>query len=160
MDIKDYLFEVPLEWFVEESYLESEAIDLNGYEPFVDPKTGNVFNDWLIKKSGWYSKRTKKYYEQIFKCELKPRYYFQKAGFELPMHQDRGTMCSLNIVIGSDYDPITFETFTHSYKSAILNTQKKHSVKATKDRYIYKLSIFDISYEEAVKRYIEYQKKI
>ena len=56
------------------------------------------------------------------------------------------------MVLGDDYDPIRLESdgvpTIKYYKTALLNTQSLHGVNATKDRYLFKMSFKDNSFEE------------
>ena len=82
--------------------------------------------------------------------DIRPRFYRQLANTEVPFHQDRGTLSSINIVLSEEYSPITIEGVGEiNYKCAILNTQVRHGVKAhPEERILLRFSIFDKSYEE------------
>jgi hypothetical protein len=134
-----------------QEFLLSEATDLDGYFPFVDPLTKNTINDWLIKhvkKDNSYGWKICEHFTKITGMKCKPRFYDQKKGFTLPFHKDRGTKCSINIVLSDDPDPILFRDQKVLYKIGLLNTEAEHSVIATKQRLLYKLSFFDNSFLE------------
>jgi len=82
--------------------------------------------------------------------DIRPRFYRQLANKELLFHQDKGTLCAINIVLSEEYGPIIFEGVDEIYyKCALINTQPRHGVKAhPEERIILKYSIFDKSYEE------------
>ena len=80
-----------------------------------------------------------------------------KANTRLLPHIDNKTRCSINFLLDDYDDPIVFGLFLpykkFFYKSAIINTTKFHSVKATHyDRKIFKISIFQESYLDICKK--------
>ena len=100
------------------------------------------------KKNWRVLKRNFDYAEKLnafFNVNGKPRFINQKAGVELPFHIDVETKCSLNFLLKDESpSPITYESGDYFYKSALLNTTKKHGVfNKQKDRLLFKLSIFD-----------------
>lgn len=121
-----------------------------GYENFIDPKGGKVFDNWFIKRiDSGYGKELSDYFESIIKCEIKPRFYIQNPGWSLGFHQDRGTQCAINIVLSGEEDKISFRDEELSYKVALINVQKEHAVfEPINKRYLFKMSIFDKSFEE------------
>lgn len=141
-----------------------ECTDKEGYEPYVDPKTGNVLNEWQVKRGvSGYGKMIGEEFEEILDVPINPRFYILEKNFTLPFHQDRGTTCSINFVLSTSRDPITFRqgcnTFHFKYKSAIIDVTQEHMVTASKeDRYLFKLSIFDKSYEEVLETYVRYER--
>ena len=79
----------------------------------------------------------------------KPRFYTLKENTFLPNHIDNNTKCSINVLLSDENAPITIEGIDFLYDQCLLNTQKIHSVKNTqKERILFKLSIFDLSFEE------------
>jgi hypothetical protein len=82
--------------------------------------------------------------------DIRPRIFEQDAGFEVPYHQDLGTLCSINMILDNAAAPITFEDVgDFSYKCALLNLQKQHMVKAfEQQRNLLKFSIFDLEFNE------------
>lgn len=97
---------------------------------------------------------TKKLYIQLQTLtksnDIRARFFKQEANQELPVHQDITTLCSINIMLSEEYNPIIFEGVDEIYyKCALINTQPRHGVKAHSMERIYlKFSIFDKSYEE------------
>ena len=147
----------------------TEAKKEEGYEPFVDPLTKKKIHDWMIKHVDQKDKVLKYYmdtnvhvkdcdtpyaieiadhFRKVTGFRCKPRFYNQRADFELPFHKDRGTECSINFVLSDDPDPISFLDGNVSYKVGLLNTQVEHAVFATKQRYLFKLSFFDNTFDE------------
>ena len=132
-------------------------------------KTKIPKSSWFYKPSTWLqvhikeedldiTSEIKMLYVQLrdlLKTEdIRARFYKQAPNTEVPMHSDRGTKCCVNIMLSDNYAPITFEeSGDHFYKCALLNIQKQHSVKShDKERVLIKFSIFDVEYNEAVKR--------
>ena len=147
----------------------SEAKMSDGYEPFIDPLTKKKINDWLIKHVDnkqkvidYYTKgkvhikdcdtpyalEIAEHFRQLTGFRCKPRFYDQKSDFELPFHKDRGTECSINFVLTDDPDPISFLDGNVTYKVGLLNTEVEDAVFATKQRYLYKISFFDNTFNE------------
>jgi len=86
-----------------------------------------------------------------------PRFLKIKANTSLFPHIDNKTKCSINFLLDDYKDPIVFGIFPpykkFYYKSAIIDTSKFHSVKATNyDRKIFKISIFQESFETICKK--------
>ena len=156
----DMLTEIDYEY--DKKMLLREAEDREGYEPFVDPKTGTVIKEWLIKRDvSGYGRTICDEFMRILNVPIKPRFYIQEKGFTLPFHQDRGTQCCINFVLSTSRDPIVFRhsynTFKFQYEKALVNVQEEHMVEASReDRYLFKLSIFDISYDEALETMTEH----
>lgn len=95
--------------------------------------------------------------EKIGSKDVRPRFYRQEANTEVPMHQDNGTLCAINIVLSESYGPIQFEKLEDPiyYKCAIVNVAQRHSVPAhQEERILLKYSIFDVDYDTAVKRWV------
>ena len=144
---------------VDEERLLLEAENFDGYEPYLDPKTKHILNHWLIKRvSTGYGRLIADDFEKILSTKVKPRFYILKKGFELPFHSDRGTTCAINFVLSTSDDAISFRDGDHKYKSAIIDVTQDHAVKAvTEDRYLFKLSIFDKSYDDCREDYVRYR---
>jgi hypothetical protein len=127
-----------------------EANDTNGYKIFEDPaNTGTFLDYWKIKKvNNGYAQELADYFSKLIKSvDIRPRFYIQQAGSSLGWHVDRDTLCSINIVLNGHMDPISFRHGTEFYNIALLNTQQEHAVlNVTTDRILFKLSIFDVSY--------------
>ena len=86
-----------------------------------------------------------------------PRFLKIQANTSLFPHIDNKTKCSINFLLDDYNDPIVFGLFLpykkFFYKSAIIDTTKFHSVRATNyDRKIFKISIFQESYLDICKK--------
>jgi len=151
-----------IDYDIDMKLIRRESEDMNGYEPFTDPKTGTVIEKWLIKRDvTGYARVVSDYFERILNVRVKPRFYIQEKGFTLPFHQDRGTQCCVNFVLSTSRDPIVFRRgyniFKFQYQKALVNVQEEHMVEASReDRYLFKLSVFDISYDEALETMTEH----
>ena len=68
------------------------------------------------------------------------------------MHVDYHTTCSLNIARQGNAGEVTK---SYSYRTAILNTSNLHGVdNGPVDRRLFKISIFDQTYEEVVDNFV------
>jgi hypothetical protein len=129
----------------------TQALDMNDYTRFKDPKTGFIFNSWFIKhcEHGYAIDITNEFKNMFEIKECKPRFYIQEAGFSLGFHKDRNTLCSFNFILSDDPDPINFRGYSVNYTQGLLNTQVDHAVLSTKNkRILFKISVFDKSFEE------------
>lgn len=80
-----------------------------------------------------------------------PRYYIISKGYPVQVHEDVGTLCSINILLGAEeHEPIVYPGYgKFNYKCALINVAKAHGVPSgTHDRVMLKLSITDRTYEE------------
>lgn len=86
--------------------------------------------------------------------EASPRYYILKPFTILPMHTDHGTKCSINFILGDkNPSPITILNKDYFYLSALLDTTVNHGVtNGDKERKMLKLSLMDVTYEDARNR--------
>ena len=150
-----------------------EATEIEGYKPFTDVgnQSNEDFVEWFDKNPHLKEKVSKfyeklrvhvkdvdkcpyalslaKYFTDLTEMESYPRFYYQKKGYRLGLHTDRGTQCSLNFVLTEDPDPIYFENDEQVYyRVGLLNTSEKHAVHTTKDRYLFKLSFAETTFEE------------
>jgi hypothetical protein len=142
---------IEFEFEYNKELLLAQANDMVGYEPFIDPLDGKVFNGWLIKRvDNGYAQEMTNYFQELFDLEdCRPRFYIQKPGFSLGFHKDRGTTCSFNFLLSDKPDVINFRDFDCSYKIGLLNTQAEHAVlNVTSERVLFKISVFDKTFEE------------
>ncbi len=113
------------------------------------------FDYWLI------SHRTSEYIQQIiqdFGVKGKPRFYWLEPFAVIPPHVDNGTTCSLNFLLSDNSAAITIEDKEYFYESILLDTTRMHSVVNNEtERLLFKISVFDESYEDVAKR-IKYKK--
>lgn len=150
MITSNFIFEITLDW-VDVDKIKTEAEDDSGYEKFVDPSNGFVFDEWFIKKinSGYAYQVSEQIRKMIGSNDCRPRFYKQNRGFNLGFHKDRDTQCSINFVLTGKEDEVSFEQFSIPYSVALLNTSEYHAVTdLTSDRVLFKISIFDLSYQE------------
>lgn len=117
--------------------------------------------DYYLKKDGTYAtfwKVTRLDYNEyanylmeqlgLEDIKFKPRFYCLEKNASLPMHIDRNTECSINIVMSDSPSPIEFELGEVYYDAALINVQQMHRVvNNNHDRFIFKLSIFDHTYK-------------
>ena len=138
------------------------------YETF---RTGKNTESWFDNQNTWYIGHisdSRKYFEVhrlkkmieslIYSESIKPRYYIQEKGSDVPFHRDMNTKCAINIVLSDNAGPILFEDIGEVvYKCALLNTTQKHSVPEFQTkRLLLKFSIFDKTYEEVRRRFEEH----
>lgn len=119
-------------------------------KPYTDPRYEKTLDTWLILK---YSND---YIEKIMKdfgVVGSPRFYWQEPNSVLPMHVDNNTTCSINFVLTDSPAPVTVEDTDYVYEQAVLDTTKLHGVNTNdEERILLKISIFDESYEDLIKR--------
>lgn len=85
----------------------------------------------------------------IFNVNARPRFYILDANTTLAQHTDLGTLCSLNFILNNNTAPINFDGTTIHYKNALIDTTKLHGVvNNDKDRLLFKMSIFNESFDE------------
>jgi len=80
----------------------------------------------------------------------KPRFYTLDPYTYLVPHIDYGTSCSINILLYDQQNaPVNVEGVEYKYNACVLNVTKEHSVRnGPLKRILFKLSIFDQTYEE------------
>ena len=122
---------------------------------YSDYRTSIPMENWVI------APYTDSYIEQIqhdLGVSGKPRFYFAAPNFTVPTHIDNGTLCAVNFVISDQASPVTYGNQNYLYTQAVLNTTQPHSVmNGPVERILFKISIFDESYESLVAR-IPYKK--
>jgi hypothetical protein len=138
----------------------ADALEIEGYKAFVDPFNGKVSPQWQQKFNiSDYAQIISDHWKEILQVENRPRFYIQKEGFTVPWHKDRGTKVAINFVLSGFKSPIEFRNGPVEYTVAMIDVQKEHRVTASNGkRILFKLSIFDIDYDTACKRYDKYQK--
>ena len=134
-----------------------ESMDRD-YKPFVDPKTGLVWDEWLICKNiGLVGLKIVSDFKKILNTKIEPRYYIQRKGMRLPFHCDRDTLCAVNLILNESKDSIEFRVddkiFKNKYQTALIDTQTEHQVVTViDDRILFKLSLKEINFQEAKNR--------
>lgn len=92
---------------------------------------------------------------QLFGINARPRFYTLAANTVLGEHRDAGTQCSINILLDPTElaAPVSFGERQYVYRQCLLNTQNLHSVtNGPHDRRLFKLSVFDQTYEEVCEK--------
>lgn len=83
------------------------------------------------------------------KAKYNMKFVYIAPNTTIGWHKDWGTKCAYNWVINGNTAAIRYRDRPYSYKSAIINTQEEHMVRNNdKERILFKISIFDKSYEE------------
>jgi hypothetical protein len=131
---------------------EAKKSAINHFDPrYPDMK----FDEWLI---GHY---TSEYINKVmddFGIKGKPRFFWLEPFAFIPEHTDNGTQCSLNFLLNSNPAAITINGKDYFYQSVLLDTTQPHSVTNNEtERLLFKISIFDESYESVANR-IKYKK--
>ena len=126
--------------------LEQAAAIKHDATVYVDPRPGLGTADWLIMK------HNSEYIDSLMQdldIQGRPRFYWLKPNASLKEHTDNGTECSVNFLLSDQPAPVTIEGKDYFYTSALLNTQRRHSVKnGPSERILLKISIFDQTYEQ------------
>ena len=146
----DKLYELNYEF--DREFLLQEALYKGEWDNFVDPSNGYVFDEWFSKNViDGYAKSISEEFSLLLNTSNKPKFLYQKAGYTIPFHKDRGTKCSINFILNETDDMISFRDSNIFYRTALLNTQEKHAVLNPKyDRIMLKLSIFDKTYHDVL----------
>jgi len=136
--------------FLEIDFLNDQFIE---YE---DEKHGKV-DGWLILRENvdtavLKSEREKFNEKYGLTGKSRARYYIQNKGVNIPAHIDYNTQCAANFVLSGENDPICYEDGEFIYSSAIVDTSRKHWVNSNSKRILFKISYFDLSYEEVLSK--------
>jgi len=112
-----------------------------------------LYIEWLLSLyKGKYMYKVMK----DFEVKGQPKFYWLKANYTLPTHVDNGTTCSLNFLLSEDNTAVIINGKEYFYKNALLNTQQPHSVKnGNKERLLFKISIFNESFESVANKIIK-----
>jgi hypothetical protein len=123
----------------------------------------------IIRDTAFLDQETKKW-SDFFGADARARYYWIKPNRQLWWHTDAGTKCAINYVLNGNDSRVQFSTTGEDlegpppeqynefeYRAAILDVTKYHSVPNDSNlpRILFKISIFDKSYEEIVSRLIQ-----
>lgn len=140
------------------NYLKSLYFSLKNKELTYNDERYGIVTDWKIIRVD------KDNYIDIEKQKLgipnaKARFYTLMPNSYLPEHTDNNTKCSINVILSSNNAPVCVEGKNYYYTQCLLNTQLKHSVtNGPAERILFKLSIFEYSFEEMkiiIKDYIK-----
>ena len=154
-----YKFEFPFKTY---SLLTEMDKYQDKFKAYSDIRYNQTDDNWLILKNENFKVLTeecRKFLEQI-DLEGIPRYYILKANSILRPHVDYKTKCSINHLLSTDSASVTYTNYgDFKYKTALLNTSEEHSVdnRNYSDRYIFKISFFNHSYEEVKEKIIAYE---
>lgn len=88
--------------------------------------------------------------KQMFNIDGRARFYNLSANSSIPMHIDRETLCSINIILDAEKPaPVKYGSGNkYFYKVALLNTSVMHAVDNNdEERFLFKFSIFDEDFE-------------
>jgi len=122
-------------------------------EEYADEKHGSV-SGWQILREDECTSILKAERERFLNhydimCQSRARYYILQPDIALPPHIDYNTTCSINFVLSGDESPVSYESGDYHYTQAVLDTTKMHWVNnSSKPRILFKISIFNRSYDE------------
>ena len=146
---------LPINFDLDTEYLYNEALK-RPRKVFYYPKLGKVTGyHYAPFEPEWL----KEYIQRNFciKGKFNMKFVFlTPANRTLNWHVDKGTKCAINWVINK---PLTdavleYKDGSYIYKAAIVNTEKEHRVtKLEFERILFKVSCFDMTYEELCTRY-------
>lgn len=124
-------------------------------ESYTDSRYPNLkLDDWLV------SHHNSEYVGKImsdFQVIGKPRFYWLQPYASIPEHVDNGTLCGLNFILTDQASPISFGDQHYFYKAILVNTTLPHSVKNNEhERIMFKISIFNETYEQVAERIKHY----
>ena len=116
-------------------------------KPYSDRRFGKlVMNNWRILKDIEIEYAQKLC--EHFNIQADPKFYILQANTQLLPHVDQDTTCSINFLLSDGAAPVRFSNNEYYYKTALLNTSRKHSVdKSANDRILFKLSIKDEGFD-------------
>lgn len=122
---------------------------------YSDEKHGSYDNWKIINQTLRWAEREMQFFCNQFKLPYgSPRYYQLDANSVLLPHIDYNTTCSINHILNDEAAPVTFNDYGEfTYNTAVLDTTKMHGVNnlGKKDRYLFKISYFETTYEEIIK---------
>ena len=91
------------------------------------------------------------YISNIYKFKPTCKFFKLNENVEIPPHKDMGHKACINIVLTDDPAPIKYKDYGEAtYKNAILNVMKRHSVNAETKKKMIKFQLSNIYYQEAV----------
>jgi len=85
----------------------------------------------------------------FFEIDGEAKYYTLKKDCEFDLHVDTLPKCSVNVLVSENPAPVFIGGKNYLYHNCVLNVKKPHGVfKNTEDRILFKISIFNNTYEE------------
>ena len=149
-----------LDFDIDRLLLEYEQLIPN--EKFYGDDRGSALYWKVIRHEDMTSKYCRNLAESIkhkynIEGRVDARFYRLLPNELLPFHTDRGTQCSINVILSDQPAPISFriqnEISEHYYNVALINTQLEHSVdNGPEDRILFKISIFDEDFRSVEKK--------
>lgn len=132
-----------------------EELKSQSSSSYSDDRYGEHDNFRLINDELRWAEREMQFFCNQFNLPYgAPRYYKLDANTVLLPHTDNNTTCSINHILNDEAAPITFNDYGEFYyTTAVLDTTKMHGVNnlGKNDRYLFKISYFENTYEEIVK---------
>ena len=118
--------------------------------PYIDGRSNTQLDYWkIIREYGPYGKQIL----DDFGLNGRPRFYWLAPQSILPVHTDHNTTCSINFVLSQNPAPVTIGGIDYFYTQALLNTSIPHSVvNGPEERILFKISIFDETYEQVAEK--------
>jgi hypothetical protein len=95
-----------------------------------------------------YALEISKYFNELTGMRCQPKFFIYLKGLKLPWHKDVKIECSINLILTDSPDPVRFKGKEEIYTIGLLNTQTLHSVHTTKDRYLFRLSFQENTWQE------------
>ncbi len=137
-------------------------IDLIVEHPTIPIEAKEDFKDFKILKESDNVKlpilneeceRFKDWYKLSGDLDIRPRYYVCETDGKFPMHKDMDTTAAVNHLMTTPV-PIIINDKPYRYNTAVIDTQQMHGVDNTghNRRKLVKLSFFDITYEDLVRK--------
>jgi len=118
--------------------------------PYRDKRYNVVLDNWLMARCHSL------FIEQLVQdlgMEGDARYYWQQPNSYVPDHVDNNTKCGINFILSEEPAPITIQGVDYFYKQAVIDTTQMHSVRTgNQERVLLKISIYNNSYIEVVKK--------
>jgi hypothetical protein len=142
---------IHLNYPLQVNLLLSEAEELRAKAiPYVDGRYHTKMEDWrVVREYGPYGKQIL----HDFGINGRPRFYWLQANSVLGTHTDHNTTCSINFVLSKNLAPVIINGVDYFYTQALLNTSIPHSVvNGPEERILFKISIFDETYEQVAEK--------
>ncbi len=135
----------------EKKFIEAYSQYASKAEAYSDPRIETPVEHWKILR--FDPTRVQNILNDL-NVEGSTSIYLLEKNKSLKPHKDYETQCSLNFILGDDEPaPVIIEGREYFYKQCLLNTQRLHWVKnGNRDRLLFKISIFDMSFEEVAQR--------
>lgn len=84
------------------------------------------------------------------------KYYTVKKGSDFDLHVDTLPLCSINVLLSGNPAPVYIGGKNYLYRNCVLNIKQPHGVFMNdEERILFKISIFDYTFEEVKKKVYE-----